>query len=205
MKKFGVNRTKIKNMNATLNIISPLCVIQTLLTLLKNWCLSPPLYLLLQSRGRFLTVLFISFVTDLFFENPIRKILDFFRNYKAKKLILFSITKVNQKVFFGWLWWGFRSWIPEKWWIKHISILQNILIYKTSIGVIHTIYEWNSQVLIIVFHSNETQKSKGLSVFPISSFFSSHSGTLLYVLKFIYSEKATKFCEIFTLLLTGTT
>ena len=86
-------------MNATLNIISPLCVIQTLLTLLKNWCLSPPLYLLLQSRGRFLTVLFISFVTDQFFEKPIRKILDFFRNYKAKKLILFSITKVNQKVF----------------------------------------------------------------------------------------------------------
>ena len=26
-----------------------------------------------------------------------------------------------------------------------------------------------------------------------------------YLLKFIYSEKATKFCEIFTLLLTGTT
>ena len=33
------------------------------------------------------------------FEKPIRKILDFFRNYKAKKLIIFSITKVNQKVF----------------------------------------------------------------------------------------------------------
>ena len=28
---------------------------------------------------------------------------------------------------------------------------------------------------------------------------------LLTVVKFIYSEKATKFCEIFTLLLTGTT
>ena len=27
----------------------------------------------------------------------------------------------------------------------------------------------------------------------------------LYVVKFIYSEKATKFCEIFILLLTGTT
>ena len=26
-----------------------------------------------------------------------------------------------------------------------------------------------------------------------------------FLLKFIYSEKATKFCEIFTLLLTGTT
>ena len=26
-----------------------------------------------------------------------------------------------------------------------------------------------------------------------------------YLVKFIYSEKATKFCEIFTLLLTGTT
>ena len=85
-------------MNATLNIISPLCVIQTLLTLLKNWCLSPPLYLLLQSRGRFLTVLFISFFTDLFFENLSRKIIAIFRNSKAKKLILFSIIKVNQKV-----------------------------------------------------------------------------------------------------------
>ena len=28
---------------------------------------------------------------------------------------------------------------------------------------------------------------------------------LIYRLKFIYSEKATKFCEVFTLLLTGTT
>ena len=27
----------------------------------------------------------------------------------------------------------------------------------------------------------------------------------IYCLKFIYSEKAAKFCEIFTLLLTGTT
>ena len=43
----------------------------------------------------------------------------------------------------------------------------------------------------MVFHSNETQKSKGLSVFPISSFFSSHSGTLFYVLK-MWSSKYEK-------------
>ena len=37
----------------------------------------------------------------------------------------------------------------------------------------------------------------------MTSLFINHKGLL--VLKFIYSEKATKFCEISTLLLTGTT
>ena len=136
-----------KNMNATSSMISPHCVIQTLLTLLKNWCLSPPLYLLLQSRGRFLTVLFISFFThwSIFWESHSENT-SHFQEFQSKEIDTFFNNKSQSKSFFGWLFWGFKSWIPEKWWIKHISIPQNILISKTSTSAIHTIYEWNSQV-----------------------------------------------------------
>ena len=44
-----------------------------------------------------------------------------------------------------------------------------------------------------------------LDLSPVSSQDHLSINSVLVTLKFIYSEKATKFCEIFTLLLTGTT
>ena len=90
-----------KNMNATSNMISPHCVIQTLLTLLKNWCLSPPLYLLLQSRGRFLTVLFISFFThwSIFWKSHSENT-SHFQEFQSKEIDTFFNNKSQWKWFF---------------------------------------------------------------------------------------------------------
>ena len=80
--------------------------------------------------------------------------------------------------------------------LKSTLFLNGIFLSRVGVSYIQS----PRKEIHINSYKNEVLDGRGLDMLDIL-------GELIldYMLKFIYSEKATKFCEIFTLLLTGTT
>ena len=79
------------------------------------------------------------------------------------------------------------------------------IISERNCGVIN--FPKNNEVILRIFAlASKMGKLKNMKAFYyVKSYIISNQHDNVPLLKFIYSEKATKFCDIFTLLLTGTT